>query len=213
MTDIQRPSTDELWQIIQEEQARSRRLEAETQELRQQLDEYRAPKTAIVPAREHPAGRRDHTDQKVSRAKLLGAAGLAGAALIGSQAKPAFAQTPPPIPSLTAFPNPRRVMALAMTYNTISGAISALTSTSGTATGVPAGAQAAWAAVMAYQPGVLTLYPDGTTDTGIGNWAGSGASGLLNMSYMLVPLSAAGSFRVHAYFTATIYVDVWGYLY
>jgi len=79
-------------------------------------------------------------------------------------------------------------------------------------TGVPAGAQAAYCAVQAYQPGVMTLYPAGTPDTGTANWAVNGTLGQLQMLYMLVPLDATGKFNIHNRFTdKQIYVDVWGY--
>jgi len=80
-------------------------------------------------------------------------------------------------------------------------------------TGVPAGAKAAFCAVQSYTPGVLTLFPDGATDPGSANYSGTGNLGAsLNMVYMLVPLSSAGKFKIHAYFTGKVYVDAWGYL-
>jgi len=96
------------------------------------------------------------------------------------------------------------------------GPITALTEVStsgwtGLPTGVPAGAKAAWCAVQAYSPGVLTLFPDGAADPGGANYAGTGPAGQLNLLYMLVPLSAAGKFMIHAYFNGQVFVDVWGY--
>ncbi|HEX2646592.1 MAG TPA: hypothetical protein VHO95_05150 [Candidatus Dormibacteraeota bacterium] len=116
------------------------------------------------------------------------------------------------------FPNPRRVWDgwVQPMGPGIYGPIDATTEvgTSGfTAgpSGVPAGAQAAYCAVMSYNAGVMTLYPDLTSDTGIGNWA-STVDGVLNMMFMFVPLSPAGKFNFHAYFTGRKFVDVWGYL-
>ena len=72
---------------------------------------------------------------------------------------------------------------------------------------------AAYCAVQAYQPGVMTLYPAGTPDTGTANWAVNGTLGQLQMLYMLVPLDSTGKFNIHNRFTdKQIYVDVWGYL-
>jgi len=81
----------------------------------------------------------------------------------------------------------------------------------GQPTGVPLGAKAAWCAVQAYSPGVLTLFPDGAADPGGANYAGTGPNGQLNLLYMLVPLSAAGRFKIHAYFDGQVFVDVWGF--
>jgi hypothetical protein len=82
----------------------------------------------------------------------------------------------------------------------------------GVATGVPAGATAAYCAVQSYQSGVMTLFADGTPDPGIANWSGPSTSGVLNLLYMLVPMSAAGKFKIHTYLSGSIYVDVWGYV-
>jgi len=80
-------------------------------------------------------------------------------------------------------------------------------------TGVPAGAKAAFCAVQSYQPGVMTIYPAGTPDTGTANWSVNGTLGQLQMLYMLVPLDSTGKFNIHNRFTdKQIYVDVWGYL-
>jgi hypothetical protein len=119
-------------------------------------------------------------------------------------------------PGMTLFPNPRRVWdGFAQPtgpglYGPIDATLKAATAGGGPS-GVPAGAQAAFCAVQSYNAGVLTIYPDGTADTGQANWAATN-DGPLNMSYMMVPLSAAGKFRFHAYFTGPKFFDVWGYL-
>jgi len=64
--------------------------------------------------------------------------------------------------------------------------------------------------VQSYNAGVMTLFPDLTTDPGIANWSGT-ANGPLNLLYMFVPLSAAGKFKLHTYFTGKKYIDVWGF--
>lgn len=91
------------------------------------------------------------------------------------------------------------------------GPIDATKNLIGQNTGVPVGAQAAWAAVQSYNSGVLTLYPDGTADPGGANWSGV-ANGPLNLLYMFIPLSAAAKFKMHAYFSGAKYIDIWGYL-
>jgi hypothetical protein len=117
-------------------------------------------------------------------------------------------------PGINPFPDPRRVVAQATVSNGLYGPFDATTKVGGGASGVPAGASAAWCAVQSYTPGVLTLYPDGTPDTHIANYSGTGTQGSgLNMLYMLVPLSSAGKFRIHSYITGNVYVDVWGFLY
>jgi hypothetical protein len=116
-------------------------------------------------------------------------------------------------PGLTTFPNPRRVVSATSTSNQLLGPFDATLTTGLTSSGVPVGAAAAFCAVQSYQAGVLTLYPDGASDPGIANYSGTGNLGAsLNMIYMLVPLSAAGKFRIHSYIAGNIYVDVWGYL-
>jgi hypothetical protein len=80
------------------------------------------------------------------------------------------------------------------------------------ASGVPAGAQAAFCAVQSYSAGVMTLYPDGAADPGLANWS-STANGPLNLTYVFVPLSAAGMFRMHTYFTGQKYIDAWGFVF
>jgi len=116
---------------------------------------------------------------------------------------------------MNIFPNPRRV------YNGFAqptapgtyGPVDATTQVYPTvaASGVPAGAKAAFCAVQSYSAGVLTIYPDLTSDPLIANWAGT-TDGVLNLFYMFVPLSPAGKFLFHAYFTGIRVFDVWGYL-
>jgi hypothetical protein len=77
--------------------------------------------------------------------------------------------------------------------------------------GVPVGATAAFCAVQSYSAGVMTLYPDGAADPGLANWS-STANGPLNLTYVFVPLSAAGLFRMHTYFTGQKYIDAWGFV-
>jgi hypothetical protein len=119
-------------------------------------------------------------------------------------------------PGLTTFANPRRCLGNGTT--TLAEAfilnIDATQKISaGGPTGVPAGAKAAFCAVQSYQPGVMTLYPAGTADTGTANWSVNGTPGQLQMLYMLVPLDSTGKFNIHNRFTdKTIYVDVWGFL-
>ncbi len=116
-------------------------------------------------------------------------------------------------PGLTSFLNPRRVVSSAMVSGTTYGPFDATTTVTATPSGVPAGAQAAFCAVQSYTPGVLTLFPDGATDPMIANYSGTGTQGAgLNVIYMLVPLSAAGKFKIHSYITGNVYVDVWGFL-
>ena len=120
-------------------------------------------------------------------------------------------------PGLVTFPDPRRIVhgdATPYSNGVTYGPINALQKWDGSGpTGVPAGAKAAFCAVQSYTPGVLTLFPDGATDPGSANYSGTGNLGAsLNMVYMLVPLSSAGKFKIHAYFTGKVYVDAWGYL-
>jgi hypothetical protein len=119
---------------------------------------------------------------------------------------------------LATFPNPRRVFDgyVNPTAPGTSGPIDATVQVStsgwpGGPSGVVVGAQAAFCAVQSYTSGVMTLYPDGKPDPLIANWSGT-ADGPLNMTYMLVPLSVAGKFTMHKYFTGQAFVDVWGYL-
>jgi hypothetical protein len=113
------------------------------------------------------------------------------------------------------FSNPRRVYDGTSqpnpgTYTAIDATVK-IASQGGGPSGVPVGAQAAFCAVQSYFAGVLTIYPDGGTDPNLANWAGT-ANGTLNLLYMFVPLSAAGKFAFHAYFTGARFFDVWGYL-
>ena len=196
------PTTEELWSMLQEQQHHLAAEQARVAALEDQLHQLQAaPQIGRT---------RRTTEQRLSRAGMLGAAaaGMAGMALAGGSTL-AHADTPPPIPSFTAFPNPRRVFGdgSVLTAGTTTAAIDATTG------GVPAGAGSAYCAVQATNPGVLTLFPDGASDPGIANWANTGGAGQLALFYMLVPLSAAGKFRIHTYLTGQLYVDVWGYLY
>jgi hypothetical protein len=116
---------------------------------------------------------------------------------------------------LHLFPNPRRCLGNGTTTPAeafILNIDATQKVSAGGPTGVPAGAKAAYCAVQAYQPGVMTLYPTGTPDTGTANWSVQGTSGQLLMLYMLVPLDSTGKFNIHNRFTdKQIYVDVWGY--
>lgn len=128
--------------------------------------------------------------------------------------------------SFNIFPNPRRVYGdFSFTPSgTTTGPIDATTQVPGSPfngqpTGVPAGASAAWCVVMSYEAGVITLFPDGTSDPGIGTITTTGNGTLLTMNYLLIPLSAAGKFRMHSYINSDpsgrggrIFIDVWGYL-
>jgi len=116
-------------------------------------------------------------------------------------------------PGLTLFPNPRRIVsgdATPFTAGTTYGPFDATHTFSGPATGIPAGATAAFCAVQSYTAGVLTVFPDLAADPGIANY-GATATGPLNMTYMMVPLSSAGKFKIHSYITGRVYVDAWGY--
>ena len=109
------------------------------------------------------------------------------------------------------FPNPRRIYNDATASAPVTAQlVDATTTFTSTPSGVPAGARAAFCAVQSYSAGVMTLFPDGTTDPGIANWSGT-ANGPLNLLYMFVPLSSAGKFRMHTYFTGKKYIDVWGF--
>ncbi len=116
---------------------------------------------------------------------------------------------------MNIFPNPRRVwdgFAQPTAPGTY-GPVDATTQVYPTIapSGVPVGAKAAFCAVQAYNAGVLTIYPDGTANPNIANWAGV-ADGPLNLLYMFVPLSSAGKFLFAASFTGRRFFDVWGYL-
>jgi hypothetical protein len=120
-------------------------------------------------------------------------------------------------PGMTLFPNPRRVVngfLTPFTSGVTYGPFDATKESDGvTPTGIPAGASAAFCAVQSYKPGVLTLYPDGTTDPLIASYSATGNLGTsLNMLYMMVPLSAAGKFKIHSYITGICVVDAWGFV-
>jgi hypothetical protein len=150
----------------------------------------------------------------VSRGDALKvAAGVAGAAVVATRMVPEALAANPTISSFTTFPAPARLYANTSVANgSVVGPIDATITKNGIQSGVPAGAAAVWCAVQSYQSGVMTLFGDGTTDTGVANWTGTGTSGILNMLYMVVPLSPAGKFKFHTYFTGSVYVDAWGYL-
>jgi hypothetical protein len=119
-------------------------------------------------------------------------------------------------PGLTLFPNPRRVVdgfATPFTSGTTYGPFDATQQVYPTAapSGVPAGAKAAFCAVQSYTAGVLTIFPDLTTDPNIANFTAV-VDGPLNLFYMMVPLSPAGKFKIHSYITGKVSVDAWGYL-
>ena len=114
------------------------------------------------------------------------------------------------------FPNPRRVWDgfVQPTAPGVYGPVDATTivaSQGGGPSGVPVGAQAAWCAVMSYELGVMTIFPDGTTEPIISNWS-CGVTGPLSIFYMFVPLSAAAKFKFHTFYTGHKFFDVWGYL-
>jgi hypothetical protein len=115
---------------------------------------------------------------------------------------------------LHLFPNPRRIYdgfaqpTAPGTYGPIDATVSV--SPAGPS-GVPAGAQAAFCAVQSFNAGVMTLFPDLAADPGIASWSGT-ANGPLNLLYMFVPLSPAGKFKIHTYFTGQKFIDAWGYL-
>ena len=112
------------------------------------------------------------------------------------------------------FSNPRRIYNgyVQPTAPGTFGPIDATLQSDGTTpSGVPVGAKSAFCAVQSYNAGVMTLYPDGAADPGLANWSGT-ANGPLNLLYVFVPLSAAGKFTIHTYFTGQKFIDVWGYL-
>ncbi len=117
-------------------------------------------------------------------------------------------------PGLTLFPDPRRIVSSNMVSGTTYGPIDATLKTDlVTPSGIPAGATAAFCAVQSYAPGVLTIFPDLTTDPAIANYSGTGNLGSsLNLIYMMVPLSTAGKFKIHSYITGGVYLDAWGYV-
>jgi hypothetical protein len=116
-------------------------------------------------------------------------------------------------PGMTLFPNPRRVVdgfVTPFTSGTTYGPFDATLKQAGGASGVPAGASAAFCAVQSYSSGVLTVFPDLTTDPLTANYTAP-VDGTLNLTYMMVPLSPAGKFKIHSYITGKVFVDVWGF--
>jgi hypothetical protein len=117
-------------------------------------------------------------------------------------------------PGVTLFPDPRRVVDGFLTpFNsgTTYGPFDATIKSGGVVpSGVPAGATAAFCAVQSYTEGALTVFPDGAADPGFANYTAT-ASGPLNLTYMMVPLSAAGKFKIHSYISGRCFVDVWGF--
>ena len=116
-------------------------------------------------------------------------------------------------PGLTLFPDPRRVVdgfATPFASGTTYGPFDATLKQAGGASGVPAGATAAFCAVQSYSAGVLTIFPDLTNDTLLASYTAP-VDGTLNLTYMMVPLSAAAKFKIHSYISGHVFVDVWGY--
>lgn len=203
--DLPIPTPQEMWSLLQQQQEQLSTERARVQQLEERLSRLQDATQPRPKAPEGSAGGR-----QLSRAALLSAAatGVTGLALLGSQPI-AHADTPPPIPSFTAFGAPRRVFGdgSVISSGTTTAAIDA------TLGGVPAGAGSAYCAVQSNNPGVMTLFPDGSADPGVANWSNTGSPGQLALFYMLVPLSTAGKFRIHTYLNGSIYVDVWGYIY
>jgi hypothetical protein len=117
-------------------------------------------------------------------------------------------------PGLTLFPNPRRIVdgfATPFVSGTTYGPFDATKESDGTTpTGIPVGATAAFCAVQSYTAGALTLFPDGAADPGVANFSAT-ASGPLNLTYMMVPLSTVAKFKIHSYITGKCFVDAWGF--
>jgi hypothetical protein len=108
-----------------------------------------------------------------------------------------------------------RVFNSSMSPGGLASGISATTDVHGLDTGVPDDAIAVYCAVQSYKSGTLTIFPDGASEPTAANWSGVGTTGILNLLYMLVPLSTVdGKFSIRSHLTATgqVYVDVWGYL-
>jgi hypothetical protein len=124
------------------------------------------------------------------------------------------------IVSQTLFPTPRRVYDGYFqptgpgTYGPIDATAQVNTSNwPGGVSGVPAGATHAFCAVQSYAgPGVMTLFPDLTADTHVANWGGAAPAGQLSLLYVFVPLSAAGKFKIHTYYTGQTFIDAWGFV-
>jgi hypothetical protein len=120
-------------------------------------------------------------------------------------------------PGMTLFPNPRRVVdgfATPFTSGITYGPFDATHQVYPTSapSGVPAGATAAFCAVQSYSSGVLTIFPDLTTDPNVANFSAV-VDGPLNLTYMMVPLSPAGKFKIDSHITGRVFVDVWGYVF
>lgn len=117
-------------------------------------------------------------------------------------------------PGLTLFPNPRRVVdgfVTPFSSGTTYGPFDATMKQAGGASGVPAGATAAFCAVQSYSAGVLTIFPDLSIDPNIANYTAT-VGGPLNLTYMMVPLSPAGKFKIHSFITGNVFVDAWGFV-
>jgi hypothetical protein len=119
-------------------------------------------------------------------------------------------------PGMTLFPNPRRLVdgfATPFTSGTTYGPFDATQRVypSVAPSGIPAGAQAAFCAVQSYTSGVLTIFPDLTTNPLIANFTAT-VDGPLSLTYMMVPLSPAGKFKIASYITGKVIVDAWGYV-
>ena len=202
MSESNMPTPEEMWQLLLQEQERTRKLEAETERLHALI----SGQTEIG----GHAGKERRPSARMSRGRMLAAAGATGAALVGMRANSASAQAPPAPPGLYTYSAPRRVVGQAMAYNQQYGPFDATTG------GVPTGASAAYCAVQSNMAGILTLYPDSSAgtggDTGIANYSVTG-NNQLNMLYMMVPISATGLFRIHSFITGQVFVDVWGYVY
>jgi hypothetical protein len=112
------------------------------------------------------------------------------------------------------FPAGHRVFNTSMAPGGLNTGISALIDVHAMSTGVPATAIAVYCAVQSYESGTLTIFPDGASEPPQANWSGVGTTGILNLLYMVVPLSSAGNFSIRSHLTATgqVFVDVWGYL-
>ena len=84
-----------------------------------------------------------------------------------------------------------------------------------TASGVPAGASAAYCAVQATPSSAnarLAIGPnDNTFNGGIANFTAP-VQGALNLLYQLVPLSSDGKFQFTSYLDGAVYIDVWGFM-
>jgi hypothetical protein len=117
--------------------------------------------------------------------------------------------------ALVTFPDPRRIYGQFANevYGAPVGPIDATHKIDSTVSGVPAGAAAVYAAVQSLNApaGRLTLYPDGTTNPNITNWVAT-VPNVLNLSYMLIPLSSAGKFLMQTNLTGNIFIDAWGYV-